>query len=394
MARALILLIALAGCGDDGGHPDAAAPTDLGIGDLGALGDGPGSLRGAFTAIGCAKLDTTATGELRCTGPAPLTVTFVPSGSGVNAFVWTFTMGMPSNSKATTPSVTWSAPGTYDVTLAAGGVAGQTTAMGSIIVTSGDTGAPCLDDSDCDAANGLSCICKSGEGGCVGALGVGFCSRSCGGSVCDADEVCVDSTRGGSFVPGIEGDAGVEGDVWRRALCLPACQMASDCRAGFSCRQLPVLAANAVAGGVYTWQNGCFADVLGDDGDSCLSASGDPQPSACLSGRCDNFGARGLCSSDCATSSDCPASAACATYNGPPATNGCVVRCDPTHLCASDPLLDCEASDQVGGLGFTISPTETATQRYCAPLRCSMASQCEPSGACTAMGGGSFCIRD
>src|SRR5207237_8821434 len=111
-------------------------------------------------------------------------------------------------------------------------------------------------------------------------------------------------------------------------------------------------------------------------------------------GRCDDFGARGLCSSDCRTSSDCPATAACATYNGTPTQHGCLSRCDTMHLCATDPLLDCEAANQVGGLGFTVSPAEPVTQRYCAPLRCSMASQCGPSGTCNPMGGGSFCIRD
>jgi hypothetical protein len=263
-----------------------------------------------------------------------------------------------------------------------------------VVVTTGATGSPCLDDIDCDGANGLSCICKTGEAGCVGALSIGFCSRICGGDVCNAGEVCVDLTRGGAYTPGFDGDAGARADVWRRALCLPSCAVSSDCRTGFSCRQLPVLPPGGASGGVYSWQNGCFANVLGDDGASCFDAAGSPQPSACLSGRCDSYGARGLCSSDCMTSSDCPATAACATYNGAPAQHACLVRCDAMHLCTSDPLLDCEAANQVGGLGFSITPTEPTTDRYCAPLRCSMASQCAPSGTCTAMGGGSFCIRD
>lgn len=393
MRCALVVLVALAGCGDDGGHLDLGVTTDMGIGELGAVSDGPGSLRGAFSAIGCATLDTDADGNLRCAGRAPLTVTFVPSGAGVDAFVWTFTMGTPASSKATTPTVTWTQPGVYSVMLAAGGTAGQTTATGSVIVTSGATGSPCVADGDCDATEGLSCICKAGDNGCSGALAVGFCSRTCGGSVCDAGEVCVDLTRGGAFVSSSDGDAGAAGDAWRRAVCLPSCQMASDCRTGFVCRQLPVLAPGAQPGGAYTWQNGCFADVPGDDGDSCLAADGTPQPWACLSGRCDSFGARGLCTSDCATSSDCPSTAACATYNGS-GQHACLLRCDTTSLCTSDPLLDCEAANQLGGLGFSISPSEATTERYCAPLRCSLASQCEPSGTCTAMGGGSFCMRN
>ena len=69
-------------------------------------------------------------------------------------------------------------------------------------------------------------------------------------------------------------------------------------------------------------------------------------------------------------------------------------RCTASFLCSADPLLDCEAANQVGGLGFAVTPAETPATRFCAPLRCTMPVQCAPSGSCTAMGGGSFCLRN
>lgn len=397
MRGVVAILLLVAGCGDGGGGPDSGAPTDLGIPDLGGHLDGLAQLRGAFTIVGCSTLDT-STGQPRCSGRAPLSLTFVPLGSGVDTFVWTFTGGAPPTSKAIAPAVTYATPGTYAVTLAAGGSGGTTTANGTVVVSAGVTGSPCLADTDCDAASGLLCVCKPGEIGCVGALSVGFCSRSCDGSVCAAGEICADFTRGGAYSPagadgGIDG-GGAGGDVWRRALCMPGCAAPSDCRLGLLCRELPSLAAGVMAGGPYSWRRGCFADVGGDDGDSCLSPVGQPDPSRCLSGRCDPYGARGVCSSSCVITADCPSTAACATYNGPPTARACLRRCDATFLCNGDPLLDCEAAGQVGALGFSVPPAESSSTRYCAPLRCSMPSQCAPSGTCTAMGGASFCIRN
>lgn len=393
MRRACVILALVAGCGDGHGNIDASAPFDLGVPDIGARLDGAPQLRGAFTVIGCSTLDTSS-GQPRCSGRAPLTLTFVPLGSGVDTFVWSFAGGAPMTSKAISPSVSYTAPGSYAVMLAAGGAGGTTTAVGTVVVSTGATGSACLADSDCDAGAGLTCVCKPGELGCVGALSVGFCSRGCAGTVCSAGELCVDLTRGGAYVPSSGDDGGASGEVWRRALCLPGCSAGSDCRVGLSCRELPTLAAGAATGGAYSWKRGCFADVGGDDGDACLSPTGQPDASRCLSGRCDRYGARGLCSSACTTSADCPSTAACASYNGPPTSNACLRRCDANFLCSSDPLLDCEAANQLGGLGFSIAPAEGASARYCAPLRCSMASQCAPSGSCTAMGGGSFCLRN
>src|SRR4051812_19443083 len=109
--RTLLLLpLLLAGCGDGGGDADAAAPFDLGIPDSGVPLDGPALLRGAFTVVGCSTLDT-STGQPRCSGRAPLALTFVPLGSGVDTFLWTFSGGDPATSKEVSPVVTFGTPG-------------------------------------------------------------------------------------------------------------------------------------------------------------------------------------------------------------------------------------------------------------------------------------------
>jgi hypothetical protein len=206
--------------------------------------------------------------------------------------------------------------------------------------------------------------------------------------------VCTDLTRGGAYVPGGD-DGGAAGDVWRRALCLPACAVAGDCRVGFSCRELPVLSAGGVPGGAYSWKRGCFADIGGDDGDSCFSATGQVDNSRCLSGRCDPYGARGLCTSDCSTNADCPTTAACATYNAPPSgpATACLRRCD-MKCDGDDPMLGCQGVNQPGGLGFVVTPGEPSGGTYCSPLLCMTASQCLPSGTCTPISGGSYCLRN
>jgi PKD repeat protein len=393
LGHAILPLLLFAGCGDGGGDADAAAPFDLGIPDVGALLDGPPRLRGAFTVVGCSTLDT-STGQPRCSGRAPLGLTFVPLGSGVDTFVWTFSGGDPGTSKEVSPVVSFGTPGTYSVTLAAGGTAGTTTATGTVVVSAGVTASPCLDDTDCDAGAGLFCVCKPGELGCGGALAIGFCARTCSGSVCAAGELCADFTRGGAFVPSAGADGGAAGEVWRRALCVPACTAATQCRSGLSCRELPALPPGAVAGSAYSWQKGCFAAVGGDDGDACRSPNGLADPSRCLSGRCDDYGARGTCSSDCTTTADCPSTAACATFTGPPSAKACVRRCDATSPCKSDPLLNCEAADPMGGLGFSVAPAEPPSVQYCAPRRCSTTSQCAPSGSCVLVNGDRFCLRN
>jgi hypothetical protein len=384
------------GCGDGIVDVDGAMPSiDLAGSDLGPFPDGGVPVSGAFSMAGCASL-TVVNDEPQCVGPAPLRLTFVPLLTGATTFVWTFTGGDPPMSVAINPSVLYDRPGTYQVMLAAGGPGGTVAAGGKVTVTPGGVGAPCSDDSDCDTTAGLACLCGHGATGCPGALGSGLCTRACDGSTCNGGELCVDLQRGYSapmsLSDGGVADAGVP-QLWREPICLPGCTTSDDCRDGLVCREVPALMPFAATGGPYTWRRACFADALGDNGDSCVSPSGDADPSSCLSGRCDLYGARGLCTSPCDEFA-CPSADGCGAFKAAPMQPLCLRRCDAGHPC-NDPLLACEAPGQPGSLGFTVGAGEPAGATYCAPRRCDAdPSVCSPSGHCVPMGGGSYCVRN
>jgi hypothetical protein len=263
-----------------------------------------------------------------------------------------------------------------------------------VIVTPGGAGASCRDDEDCDAAAGLTCLCGSGTS-CPRGLAAGVCTRQCASSVCGGGELCADLSRGFSapmsLADGGVSDGGVS-EVWRVPICLPMCSTSDDCRPGFVCRELPALVPEAPAGGTYSWRRACFADLLSDDGGSCVAPAGGLDPSRCLSGRCDPFGARGLCTSDCAAPG-CPSNAACAAFNATPSSHLCLRRCDAANPC-NDPLLACRTADlppgQSGAFGFTVPASEPAGTTYCAPRRCSAPSDCAQWGRCI----GSFCVHN
>ncbi|HXT51765.1 MAG TPA: hypothetical protein VN811_12025, partial [Thermoanaerobaculia bacterium] len=390
--RLALLCVVICGCGDDTVEMDGAVvPLDASSGDLGPLPDGGVPLEGAFSMVGCSQL-TVTNGEPRCEGAAPLRLTFVPLLSGATTFVWTLTGGDPPTSAAISPSVLYARPGSYDVMLAAGGPGGTIAAAGKIVVSAGGVGAPCSEDSDCDGVAGLTCLCGHGVSGCPGALGSGVCTRDCDGSTCNGGEVCADLSRGlsapMSLSDGGIADAGAP-QPWREAICLPSCTTSDDCRAGLSCREVPSLMPFGMSGGPYTWRRACFAGALGDDGDACISPGGDADPSSCLSGRCDLYGARGLCTSECDDLS-CPSADACAAFQAAPAQHLCLRRCDAAHPCG-DPLLACEAAGAPGSLGFTVAASEPPGLTYCAPRRCdSDAGVCAPSGRCLPMNGASY----
>jgi len=381
-------------CTDEAPSVDASVPVDASASsDLGVFSDGGGLLHGAFTIIGCAVIDSTRD-PIRCSGPAPLALTFVPVGQGVSTFVWSFPGGNPADARTVSPSTSYVTPGSYQVMLAAGGTAGTITANAVIQVTAGEVGASCGLDRECDSAMSLGCVCKPSDG-CAAGLGAGLCSRGCQGGGCGIQARCVDLTPpsgvdGGSAPEPADVDGGTDGGSllvisdplagpWREALCLPICTTDTDCRAGLSCRELPSLASGQSAGGTFTWQRGCFANLLGEVGAACVDAYRTTRNERCLSRRCDHFGARGLCTAACATDADCPSYAACATFAGSPGSV-CLAKCDSTHAC-TDPLLACESPGAPGAQGFTVAAAVAAT--YCAPKRCTKTSDCAPAGTCT-----------
>jgi PKD repeat protein len=378
---------------DGMGFADFAAPSDLG-----APFDGAGPVHGAFSMSGCAQFVDGPTGP-ECRGPAPLEVTFVPLLEGVTSALWTFAGGDPATSRALNPVVRFARPGTYAVTLAAGGPGGTTTASGTVVVTAGGPGAACDGDADCDGLLGLQCRCA--RGACPAGLGAGICTRSCVGGGCGPLAHCADLTRGAPPTAVVDGgapmpvdggeapDGGVVGDAWRDALCLPGCSSDLDCRPGLRCRELPVLDTGAAAGGAFTFRRACFADVLADVGGACFDASAAPDPSRCLSGECEPLGSRGICTASCGSSAGgraCPSTAACATFNGRPSESLCLARCSATSPC-TDPLFACQAAGGTGSFGFSVEAGVTGT--FCAPKRCSGPSDCAPAGSCVA----GFCSR-
>src|SRR5262249_26015176 len=158
--------------------------------EFSVTGDGGVALSAWFTMTGCARLDQVA-GEPRCTGPAPLTVTFVPLGEGVMTTLWNFPCGDMGICRQLTPTVTWDQPGAYAVMLSVGGANGTTVSTGQIIVTPGSTGAACDEQVDCDLNGGLECVCAGGN--CPGALSLGLCTRPCSATTgCAVGEVCAD----------------------------------------------------------------------------------------------------------------------------------------------------------------------------------------------------------
>ncbi len=378
-------------CGCDTAEPalDAGAATyDASASvpsDLGLFGDGGAALRGAFTIIGCATLTVDGQGPV-CSGPAPLSVTFVPLSVAVSTYYWTFEGGTPSSSSLSSPTVSFATPRAlgYMVTLVAGGAGGLTSAQGQVQVVAGALADACTQDDSCGDAP-RKCICggqistgTSADGGsadCPGSLASGLCSESCSGGSCAAGGLCVDLSRGGG------------GDPYRNALCLPSCQNSSQCRSGLSCRELPVLDPGEQKGGSYHWERGCFADVLADDGAACNKPDGTPDSSACLSGRCDAVGARGVCTSACG---HCNAESVCAHFGAQAAgIDRCVRKCDSTFTC-DDPFLACDGPGHSGTLAFTVA-ADLGTEMLCAPRRCTMSNDCGTDGTCAMQDGGTFC---
>jgi PKD repeat protein len=378
---------------------------DFGTGDA-PLGNpvGLGMVHAGFTIIGCQTLDFSANTP-HCTGPSPLRLVFVPLVAGAATFMWKFPgQGVSiSISSDVSPTVEYSLSGTFEVDLAIGGTAGSASATGQIVVTTGALGQPCLRPSDCDATSGLVCFCGEGSD-CPAPLQSGLCTRPCTGGSCGPSAKCVDFGRGavGSGVAAVDAGTGVDAgtvdagtsvdggqaESYRQALCVPSCANDFDCRPGFLCRWLPVLAAGAESGGTFEFDRGCFPPgVFGDDGDACADASGAPDDARCLSGRCEPFGARGLCTSDC-SEIGCPAGTDCVIMNRS-MQRLCLRLCGADASC-DDPLLACEMPGD-GGLGFSATTNESAGATYCAPRRCMTADDCGPSGACVEDEGVSFC---
>lgn len=78
---------------------------------------------------------TTEFGADKTSGCAPLTVVFDDMSVGATAWNWTFPGGTPSESTLQNPTVVYNTPGTYDVTLVASNIVGETPFTATAYVT-------------------------------------------------------------------------------------------------------------------------------------------------------------------------------------------------------------------------------------------------------------------
>ncbi|MBT8491532.1 MAG: PKD domain-containing protein, partial [Deltaproteobacteria bacterium] len=255
MQRLLLSLLLCAACGDnvvpaglDGGPPrDAAAGSDAAIPRDGA----PPLAWVDFTAGGCDFTLANPDAGPRCSGFAPLTVTFEPlSPSPIDEYRWRF--GDETDDKTTEPAAqpvhTYAQTGLYDVSLSASGAGGSGSAVksGFIEVLPAPASRPCTADEQCQAGQ---CICKDDD--CAPAFAVGLCAASCD------PETCPEGTVAAELSPVDTAD-----QDWEQCLCLQDCSTLG-CPSGTSCQDL-----KSTSG----WSRACLpAGLLAPIGASCQS---------------------------------------------------------------------------------------------------------------------------
>jgi PKD repeat protein len=347
----------------DGAPPDTAPPADA----------GPLPLVVDFTVANCPSLDSSVPS---CTGMAPFTIQFAPIATTlISQYLWNFGDGT-SNDTSANPSHTFSAPGSFDVTLvgvgSTGGVATRTR-PGFIIVLANGLGAPCRADQQC--AQGLYCLCSAASPCTTGPMG-GMCTSLCQKGDCPVGDVCANLETAAA-------NAGLA-EPWQTQLCLPSCHSDADCTAGLRCRTLPGW-PNAVSSA-----HGCFADVPADLGGPCLDANGVRRNDLCVTGLCADLGALGLCTRDC-SSALCPAGSDCAVFGD--GRELCLLPCSSSFPCDQDPLLTC-AAPGLSLLGYHLKTTPSSGQgsAYCAPKACLINTDCGAAGLCREDTGGGHCV--
>ncbi len=387
---ALRLVLAIASC-DFACGVSRQASTDAGTDyvavDVPPMSDvGMNPLALDFSATGCAAFDPVAS---RCDGTAPLALAFTPIGSQeLIHFLWDFGDGTATSSERS-PTHVYALPGSFPVTLVAGGGPGVGTVPRShdayVNVIPAPAGARC--DVNLQCADGLSCWCGSSNP-CTPLLSRGLCGRPCdaaagGPELCPDHTICADlSTKAPTPASVLPGAA----SSWRRPLCLPVCVDDRDCTGGFRCRDLPAPTPTG------SWVRACFETYPLPLGARCGDAGGKPVDADCASRLCADLGAFGRCSADCAVGG-CPMGTACAQFGD--GRRLCLATCAGAGGCNDDPLLACEAPGATGPLGFvaTGNPPVSggAAPTYCAPKRCATSSDCGPAGTCPV--GGGHCKR-
>ena len=334
------------------------------------------SLAVDFAVENCPSFDAQA---LTCTGKVPLAVRFVPlATTTVTQYYWDFGDATPFGGELAPPHI-YTTPGIYSVMVMATGVGGvrvQKVHPGFIVAQANPIGEPCAFNAQCD--EGLFCLCPASTP-CNPGPAHGLCASSCETDRCGDAAVCAGLLT--ATPPSGETSA------WQGPICLRACAKDADCADGLSCRSLPPWPAGSAS------VHGCFADVPGDVGNTCMDDRGNLRNDLCASGLCADLGADGLCSMNCAVTS-CPAGSDCAVLGD--GRKLCLRSC-AGFACSQDPLLTCVAPGP-GNLGYQlVSPASSNTaSSYCAPTPCSpddLNDLCLPTGTCVSEAGGSHCFR-
>ncbi|HET6282752.1 MAG TPA: PKD domain-containing protein [Polyangia bacterium] len=343
------------------------AADDAAVVDGAARSDGTVmSLEIDFAATGCPQYDLAAS---RCSGPVPLTVTFAPIGSSsITRFLWDFGDGTPKSADRA-PAHTYVLPGMFTVALVGAGSTGTVSRTRRQFIVAGAAGAGALCDVDGQCATGLECLCGSGAA-CGDKFPRGLCTTECRAGTCSGGAVCAHLAA--NWRPGA-----VTTD--RIALCLAPCETNEGCARGLGCRSLP----NGATPGQPAWVRGCFAPTSLDLGASCRTASGALSDDECVSGRCDDLGALGLCVASCNGTQACPPQTVCASFRE--GRTVCLRTCTETAECGRDPLIGCEPAGAPGALGFSFAPgsaTSSPPANACAPKGCVADDDCGPAGVC------------
>jgi hypothetical protein len=355
-----------AACRKQGAAPPADAGRD-------GAAEGRSALSLDIAVTGCASFDDDTP---RCTGPAPLVLSFAPVGSPeFTRFIWQFDDGTPASTDRS-PVHQYALPASYEVTVIGAGDVGNISGnrVLKVVVEPVGLGRPCDVDAQCGGA--LRCACTPGSG-CPPAFIRGVCTTACDTAPCEPGGACA---LLGFESPAPPGDGAAAA---RQASCLGGCQTSADCATGFVCQPLP-----AGAHDDDRWVRACVPlGALGGPGAPCRSASGVLDDAVCATGTCADLGALGSCSAVCDADQRCPDATACARM--PDGRQLCLVDCATSDSCTRDPLLACSAPASAdGGAGYQADAAPGVT--YCAPKACVGDADCAPAGRC---GPGARCVR-
>jgi PKD repeat protein len=369
MKRALVLALAGLACGKTQAPVgDAAVERPATDADSGTTTVAP-PLVMDFAIEGCPSFDAEA---MTCTGPAPLTLRFVPLvTTTVSQYLWDF--GDDSASFDQTPSHTYTLPKSYTVKLLVSGLDGMLVSKSHtdfVTVATNRLGEAC--DADAQCADKLTCLCPSTTP-CDFGPPHGICTALCQSGTCGDGAVCAGLATGTT--------TNATRATWQASLCLRGCTDDSDCSAQLRCRLLPP------GPGSITWVHGCFGDLPADVGGSCMDTKNVLRDDLCASGICTNLGAKGMCTMACSTQS-CPSGADCGMLGD--GRKLCLQTCTEGSTCSDDPLLDC-TSPGAGDLGYRLANT-VPVANHCAPKPCTSDAECAPSGHCDSPSSDGHCV--